>query len=447
MNIRASLSSTFAQILGLVLLSVIAGQMVALAVAISAPPAQVRFTLEDAVSALRTGEPLERDGSVLRVVFGESPPPAWDRDPGPIEPLMRAELARRFAVDREDVLVEQSEPFPGAKRLMWRNHPAPPPEASDEPFPLEFPFDDYKAAVRNPSGTWAIVSPPEPFLSRVERLMLLWLGLTITILVPLVWLFHRRLVRPIRALARAAARAQGNADVPPLSIAGPHEVRTATAAFNEMQQRIREYVEERMQLVASIAHDLRTPLMRLRFRAEGLAAEERNVVVREIDHMDRMIGACLAFVRGAQRSDRDSVDLGAALQSVVDDLSEIGANIRMEPGPEAEILADPVALRRLFINVLENATKYGERATCRIREADAAFFVEVDDVGEGLSKSDLERVFEPFYRGATALHLRGSGLGLATARSIAAAHGGQIRMLNLDTGGVRVEIRLPKIPG
>jgi signal transduction histidine kinase len=310
-------------------------------------------------------------------------------------------------------------------------------------------FEDFAAAVRLADGRWVVIATRLPWLGSGMSVILLWVAINILVLVPLAWLFTRRLVRPIRAFAEAAeAAGRGDPDAS-FAATGPREVRTAARALDEMQRKIAGAVEERTRLIAAIAHDLRTPLTRLRFRAENVEPEQRDRIVADIERMDQMIGGVLAFARGETKVERTRLDLGALVQSMADDLAETGADASMiEAGP-AEVLADPIALRRLIANLLDNAVRYGGGARCRLTRQGNEAILLIEDDGPGIPEEKLERMFEPFERGDPARDpaTGGVGLGLALARGIARAHCGDVRLERREEGGLRAELRLPLADG
>ena len=221
----------------------------------------------------------------------------------------------------------------------------------------------------------------------------------------------------------------------------------AARAFNEMQERLRRYVGDRTAMVGAISHDLRTPLARMRFKLEGAPEGVREAVLSDVDQMERMISAVLSFIKDAHEpSERTSLDLLSLLECVVDDAAAAGADVSLISDATVVVEADPLALQRLFENLIDNAAKYGKRSTVRLFQADGEAVVEIADQGPGIAPADMARVFEPFYRAEAARTLDGSGvgLGLAVARSIAIAHGGDVTLASTDRGLVaRVMLPLP----
>jgi len=199
-------------------------------------------------------------------------------------------------------------------------------------------------------------------------------------------------------------------------------------------------------MVGAIAHDLRTPLTRLRFRIEGLPDEQRAKISADIDQMEEMISAALNFVRDTTRpGERTPLELSSLLESLCDEMAETGAATEVESGEKVILEGDPMALRRLFSNLLENAVKFGGRARTRVFREEANAVVEIEDDGPGIPPQDTEKVFEPFYRRepSRSRQTGGIGLGLAVVRSIARGHGGDVALVNRSGGGLTARVQLP----
>jgi len=197
-------------------------------------------------------------------------------------------------------------------------------------------------------------------------------------------------------------------------------------------------------MVGAISHDLRTPLTRLRFRIEDVESEAmRDGMIGEVEEMEQMITSVLAFIRDASTPGvRERLDLRTILDEVVRNVTLIGGDAAVEAAQPAPVEVDILGIRRLLTNLVENAVKYGERARIRLRiELDCAV-AEVADDGPGVPEDELERVFEPFYRATNAAGKQGNGLGLAVCRSIARAHGGDVRLLRSERGFV-AQLRIP----
>ncbi|WP_298164153.1 HAMP domain-containing sensor histidine kinase [Novosphingobium sp.] len=306
------------------------------------------------------------------------------------------------------------------------------------------PFD---AALRLPDGRWRVVStaghgPGPQWQVGIFKLI----ALAVIGIVPLAWLVSRLLARPIHAFAMSADRV-GRGVYEEVPVAGPTEIRQAAAAINDMQRRIEALIRERTAVVGAIAHDLRTPLARMRFLAARLGDAERARFEAEIAGMEHMIAVTMDFVQSkTQQPDFSKVDLGAVLQIAVQDLRDLGHDVRMDdPAPPLVVLGDTVLLGRLFANLLGNAIKYGTRAEIRLIEVDGHAVVTVTDGGPGMTKAGLERAFEPFFREETSRNRAtgGIGLGLSIVQTLVELHHGRISLENGANGGLRATVRLP----
>ncbi|MGE5503162.1 MAG: ATP-binding protein [Actinomycetota bacterium] len=258
----------------------------------------------------------------------------------------------------------------------------------------------------------------------------------------------RRATRPFAAFATAAERLGVDVASPPLPETGPREVRQAALAFNVMQGRIRRFVEDRTQMLAAISHDLRTPITRLRLRAEFVDDDEQRAkMLADLEEMEAMIAATLAFARDdAAREPRVRVDVASLVQGLVEDMAAAGAPATYQ-GPDSLVMeARPSALKRALANLVDNGAKYGGAVRVSLSDNELEAVVALDDDGPGIAEADAERVFAPFVRleGSRSRDTGGTGLGLAVARAAVRAHGGDIRLTNRAKGGLRVTVTLPK---
>ncbi len=279
---------------------------------------------------------------------------------------------------------------------------------------------------------------------------LVTLGLTAGLVGLGVVLAVRRATRPMTRLAVAAdALGRGEA-LPPLPEAGPADVRATVQAFNRMQARLRRFVDDRTRMLAAIGHDLRTPITSLRLRAEFVEDEDtRSRILATLDEMQNMVEGTLAFARqDAADEPTRTVDLSALVESTVLDLADLGAEVTFAEGRRQTLRCRPVALRRALRNLIENAVRYGTRCRVRIEGDRHEVRILVEDDGPGIPEAEQERVFEPFVRleGSRSSQTGGIGLGLAIARSIVRAHGGDIRLANRPGGGLAVTVALPAPP-
>lgn len=304
-------------------------------------------------------------------------------------------------------------------------------------------------AAQLPDGSWAHykLASPEAHPSGSLHLVLST-TLMAAAVVLLAFLSVRALTSPLGALSHAAERLGLDMTSPPLPETGPREVRQAARAFNGMQSRIKKLVSDRTQMLAAISHDLRTPITRLRLRAEFVEDDEQRAkMMADLAEMEAMIASVLAFIReDTQKEEARPVDITALVGTVCDDLADAGADVRLESAPAMPALCRPLALKRALSNLLDNAVKYGGKARVSLAKQDGHLRIDIEDHGPGIPDDLREKVFSPFYRIESSRNrgTGGTGLGLTVARSVISAHGGDIELHNRSGGGLRVSVRLPQ---
>lgn len=308
-------------------------------------------------------------------------------------------------------------------------------------------------ALKMPDGNWLAVTTTLPPIRLLSSPGFLQAFLLMTALAAvLTFGAVRRLTLPLRTLGIAAERLGRDVNAPSLPEEGPLEVAIAAAAFNTMAARIRHLVEDRTLLLAAIGHDLRTPITRLKLRAEFIDDEEqRRKILADLDELEAMVGATLAFSRDISSSEPAvALDFAVLVRTVIDETADARPEIADQltySGPEHLTLRGrPIALRRAVGNLLGNAVKYGGAAQVMLRDgADGWATLTIDDDGPGIPAVDLDHVFEPFQRGEASRNREtgGSGLGLPIARNIARAHGGDVVLANRSPSGLRASLTLP----
>jgi two-component system OmpR family sensor kinase len=406
------------------------------------PPPEMPVSAYE-VSRLLRREPIAKSiRGIRRTIAAESPIPAGGPE---LDQLAGLAVAHQLEVPLADVRIRQA----------GRMHPRFPHEEGQQRRELAaygidrfdpIIFGSFTAAARLPDGRWLVVSRREnQSITRWQLGTALRIILGLLIAVPLAWLFSARIARPIRAFARAVERV-GSEQGEPVEVGGPSEIRLAAAAVNDMQTRIGRYIAERTSMVGALAHDLRTPLSRLNFHFASAPDDVRSKAEAEIAEMEQMIAATLDFVENDARSRPcDRVDLALLVEGVVDDLADLGKDVRLERAAPATILGDAILLKRLFANLINNAVTYGHRAVVTVDSGKGAVAVEVVDEGPGLAAADLERAFEPFYRAESSRNRAtgGMGLGLAIVRAAALRHGGTVTLANRPEGGLSARVMLP----
>lgn len=254
--------------------------------------------------------------------------------------------------------------------------------------------------------------------------------------------------RPLKTLADAAEQLGRDISSPPLNESGPDEVNRAAQAFNTMQRRLQRYIEDRSQVLAAISHDLKTPITRLRLRTEML--EEPTLQEKfgsDLNEMEQMVSTTLDYLRGTESKEPlVSVDLGALLQALQDDLTEVGWRVRLHPSEGITCRGRPLALKRCLGNLIENAARYGQEARVHLEQDDEQVRIVIADRGEEQIDVPLEQLFNPFFRREQSRSKAsgGSGLGLGIARNIARAHGGDVLLRKGKEQGLEAVVTLPR---
>ena len=285
---------------------------------------------------------------------------------------------------------------------------------------------------------------PWLFAGFAFTLMMLFVALVLTS----DWIV-RYLAVPLTKFAKAAERFGLDVQAPPLSEAGAPETREAIKAFNQMQDRLRRLLHDRTQMLAAISHDLRTPITRLKLRAEFIKEEDQyNKVVEDLNEMDHMISSILAFARDYnQEETMQRFDLEALLETLCDNMIDMGRDVTYAGvGERLPFFGRISALKRAFTNVIDNAIKYGQSAAVSLVRQGDEVQIKVLDQGPGIPDAEKENVFNPFYRvnAARSPSPSGTGLGLAVSRDIIRAHGGEIGLHNQsDPRGLLLVITLP----
>ncbi|MGE5154906.1 MAG: ATP-binding protein [Bdellovibrio bacteriovorus] len=278
--------------------------------------------------------------------------------------------------------------------------------------------------------------------------MLITLGILLVGVTSLSLIAVRWIVEPLRDLGRAADALGKDIHRPALPESGPLEVAETARAFNTMQRRIGRFVEDRARILAAVSHDLKTPLTRLRLRADLLDDEELGEKIRrDLDDMQTMVEATLDFMRGTEsREETRPLDLMALLESLCDDANEVGERVRLRGRLERPYPGRPLALKRCIGNLLDNALRYGGKAEIEVRDRENGITLTISDGGPGIPADSLDRVFEPFLRleGSRGRDSGGTGLGLGIARNIARAHGGNLVLRNRPEGGLSAILTLPR---
>ncbi len=299
-------------------------------------------------------------------------------------------------------------------------------------------------------GVWITIESIDPARA-TQWVIRMFRNLAIVdgVMVILCFFAVRLVTRPLSVLAHAAEDLGRNIDRPPLPERGAVELVRASRALNVMQDRLKRYVDTRVKVLAAMSHDLKTPITRMRLRAEMLDdAQIKAKFTKDLDELQLMVSSTLDYMRGLAEGGEavQQIDVTALISSLKEDAEEAGHSVTVAGVAGAPVRGRTQALKRCLQNLIDNALAYGRRADITLRDEGIALNIAVSDDGPGIPESDIERVFEPFYRVEASRNRNtgGSGLGLSIARNIAQAHGGSLRLRNLARGGLEATLRIPR---
>lgn len=444
MRMRPGQWSVYWQTLLLLLFGLMISQAVGVGMLFVLPQPRPDFNRLSDVAASLSGQPLDRfereeREQALSVRLSPAPPPAPSRLVS--EPIFTHALAQRLGVaDGAVRLYYQPEAQPALMSHRHRLHGVP--IRRREPI---F-FGRLVASYQTPAGWRVAETPPAPFLSEWQRRILIWFAVGAVALIPLAWTFARAISRQISRFADAADRLGTDPNAPAVKEEGAVELRVAARALNRMQQRLADYLSERTAMIGAIAHDLRTPLARIAFRVEAAPDAVRDKVLADVNQMQAMISATMAFARhAATPGTRATINLEGLVSAIVEQEGDFDRPVTLRTSEPARVNADPLALERLIQNLIDNGVAYGGAVEVSLMQSEGEARLSVADRGPGLPSEALERVFQPFWRGDPSRNREtgGIGLGLTIARSVAEDHGGRLTLSNRAGGGLEALLRLP----
>jgi signal transduction histidine kinase len=409
---------------------------------------EVRQAVEEARDAERQAREVERELRVERARISSGEVNLS------IEPGVKVETTPDGHIAAHTFEFSVPEPVEAPQPPQSRMHraPAPPPPDASAPLPPVFApapegvllISGFEFAAQLPDGRWLVMEQGRNWaeIGWIMRAAAI-IGGTLLVLSLLALLFARRLTRPIRNFSVAVQAVGVDPQSAPVREEGPLELRGAAQAVNTMQARLRALIADRTKTLAAVAHDMRTPLMRLRLAAENVAVEHRERMAKEIEEVEALVASFIAFARDDPAEEaRVRLDLSALLQSLADDRAEAGHDIRFEGEERVIITGQSLGLKRLFSNLIENALKYGGAARVSLQREGVGVVIEVADDGPGIPAEQRESVFEPFVRLENGEQTGGAGLGLPAARSIARAHGGDVTIVEAERGAL-LRVTLP----
>jgi signal transduction histidine kinase len=363
-------------------------------------------------------------------------------------PHLAAEIARVFPqLDIQDLPVAAATEPRGPPDLhMLRRRLG----ADYRVFALAPNGDVRRIGIALPDGTTisARAAPhrhPPPFWGGPWMMTLLFAVISVTLLG--LWA-ARALTAPLSSFAKAAENFSLNSATAPLPERGPEEIRFLARALNRMRERISGLIDDRTRMLAAISHDLRTPITRMRLRAEFIEDDaHRGRTLADLDQMRSMLESVLSFLRNDRKLESMTlVDIASTLQLVTDQFADMGHNVNYAGPDHAMATARPDDLHRSVTNLVENAVRFGAEATIRLTMSAESATIDVEDDGPGISDAHKTNMLEPFVRGDDARNMdeaSGFGLGLSITHAIVLAHGGELTLHDRQPHGLIARIQIP----
>ncbi|OCK60705.1 ATP-binding protein [Bradyrhizobium sp. LMTR 3] len=298
---------------------------------------------------------------------------------------------------------------------------------------------------------WIIIQIPDlPPPGGIFNLLLMWHSLIALGSLAVALFFANRMVKPLVVLERAIESVGPDALLPELPMAGPAEVRVTAKALNSLSSRLKVAMESRMRLVAAAGHDLRTPITRMRLRAEFVEDDDdRAMWLKDIDELGRIADSAILLVREESgKSAPEPLRIDVLVSEIVNELRTLSYDVTLTRSTAGVVRANRTGLSRAFRNLIINAATHGKRARVAVENTPSAMIVVIADDGPGIPPDMIGQVFEPFFRAnrARTKHFDGAGLGLTIANEIVQRAGGSITIENGPLRGLLQTVKLPAEP-
>ena len=286
--------------------------------------------------------------------------------------------------------------------------------------------------------------PKEMVSASSVRLFVLWTTLPSILLIVIALIFLKNQTKPLVRLAKAAERFGKGDYVNNFRSSGSLEIRKASFEFDRMAKRINRHLNQRAEMLSGISHDLRTPLTRLKLQLAMLNQKDLSKEMsKDIDEMEKMLNDYLQFAKNQAQENTSKIDLTLLLNSIKNQFASEKLTIYSKEKIELEVR--PSALKRSFVNIIQNGLTYGNNVIVNIQKGNNRALITIEDDGPGIPEDQYKNVFKPFFRldKSRSLNQSGVGLGLAIVEDIINAHGGAIQLGKSKDGGLQVRVTLP----
>lgn len=318
---------------------------------------------------------------------------------------------------------------------------------------IELPTEGIVVSLELANGQWlnAEIHPHE-WHFRDETILWVLRSVGVFLFVgTLAVIFIQRLTRPLRNLTDAAEQFGSGLNISQVEESGPPDLKRALKSFNDMQRQVSDEVTKRTNTLASISHDVRSPLTALRIKAELIEDDHiRQDLLNSIEKMERIIATSLDFLKGESESETlRKVDLASLIESECNDFADLGYPVQYQGVDHLKYSCRPEALSRALRNLVENGLRFGTTVKVELGKSDESIYLTVADDGPGIAPKDMEQALTPFMRLSKARegNRGGFGLGLAISKAVAEGHGGELQLSTNEPTGLIATIRLPSLKG
>ena len=299
--------------------------------------------------------------------------------------------------------------------------------------------------IRSGNDVIEFLIPKEMVSTSSVRLFVLWTTLPSILLIIIALIFLKNQTKPLVKLAKAAERFGKGDYVNNFRASGSQEIRKAASEFDRMAKRINRHLNQRAEMLSGISHDLRTPLTRLKLQLAMLNQQDiSKKMSKDIDEMEKMLNDYLQFAKTQARESTTTINLNNLINLIMKEFKNDKISYK-DGGVPIELKGRPIALKRSFENIIQNALKYGNKVFIDVQKGNKRALVLIDDDGPGIPEDQYKNVFKPFFRldKSRSLNQSGVGLGLAIVEDIINSHGGNIQLSKSKYNGLQVKISLP----
>ncbi len=298
--------------------------------------------------------------------------------------------------------------------------------------------------IKYEDGYFRFLVPKDRVTSTSARIFALWITVPAIIMIIISLIFLKNQTRPITNLARAAERFGKGEEIEEFKPSGALEIRQAGHEFDKMRKRIERHLKQRTEMLSGISHDLRTPLTRMKLQTAFIKDKVSvNKLTEDINEMEKMLNEYLQFTSSSYVEKDEMFNLSETIAEIINKYNS--KKIKQNLVPRIYLNGRKNLIKRCINNLIDNALKYANKVEISLNKKNTNLFINIDDDGPGIPKTEHENVFKPFYKidkGRTDSK-SSVGLGLSIASDIIKSHGGNIVLEKSKLNGLRVKIFLP----